>query len=83
MNSTSSGGVTVNDIMGHIQQNELGFGGVGPSGMGKYDGFDGFTNFSNNKPIYKQVGFGLDKLLDAIRPPYKGSIEDVLKKLLK
>ena len=83
VNSTSSGGVTVNDIMGHIQQNELGFGGVGPSGMGKYDGFDGFTNFSNNKPIYKQVGFILDILLDAIRPPYKGSIEDVLKKLLK
>ena len=40
-------------------------------------------NFSNNKPIYKQIGFGLDKLLDAISPPYKGSIEDVLKKLLK
>ena len=83
INSTTSGGVTVNDIMGHIQQNELGFGGVGPSGMGKYDGYDGFTNFSNNKPIYKQIGFGLDKLLDAIRPPYKGNIEDVLKKLLK
>ena len=83
VNSTTSGGVTVNDIMGHIQQNELGFGGVGPSGMGKYDGFDGFTNFSNNKPIYKQIGFGLDKLLDAIRPQYKGNIEDVLKKLLK
>ena len=83
LNSTSSGGVTVNDIMGHLQQNELGFGGVGPSGMGKYDGFDGFTNFSNNKPIYKQVGFILDILLDAIRPPYKGSIEEVLKKLLK
>ena len=83
VNSTSSGGITVNDIMGHIQQNELGFGGVGPSGMGKYDGFDGFTNFSNNKPVYKQIGFGLDKLLDAIRPPYKDSVEDVLKKLLK
>ncbi len=83
VNSTTSGGVTVNDIMWHIQQNELGFGGVGPSGMGKYDGFDGFMNFSNNKPIYKQIGFGLDKFLDAIRPPYKGSIEDVLQKLLK
>ena len=83
VNSTSSGGITVNDIMGHIQQNELGFGGVGPSGMGKYDGFDGFTNFSNNKPVYKQIGFGLDRLLDAIRPPYKDSVEDVLKKLLK
>ena len=83
LNSTSSGGVTVNDIMGHLQQNELGFGGVGPSGMGKYDGFDGFTNFSNNKPIYKQVGFGLEKFFDAIRPPYKDGFENVIKKLLK
>ena len=83
LNSTSSGGVTVNDIMGHLQQNELGFGGVGPSGMGKYDGFDGFTNFSNNKPIYKQVGFVLEKFFDAIRPPYKDGFENVIKKLLK
>ena len=83
VNSTTSGGVTVNDIMGHIQQNELGFGGVGPSGMGKYDGFDGFMNFSNNKPIYKQISFRLDKALDAIRPPYKGSLQGVLEKLLK
>ena len=83
LNSTSSGGVTVNDIMGHLQQNELGFGGVGPSGMGKYDGFEGFTNFSNNKPIYKQVGFGLEKFFDAIRPPYKDGFENVIKKLLK
>ena len=83
LNSTSSGGVTVNDIMGHLQQNELGFGGVGPSGMGKYDGFDGFTNFSNNKPIYKQVGFRLEKVFDAIRPPYKDGFENVIQKLLK
>ena len=45
LNLTSSGGVTINDCMGHIQQNDLGFGGVGPSGMGKYDGKDGFLNF--------------------------------------
>ena len=83
VNSTSSGGVTINDIMGHIQQNELGFGGVGPSGMGKYDGFDGFMNFSNNKPIYKQIGFRLDKFFNAIRPPYKDSFEKVIQKLLK
>ena len=29
-------------IVRHIQQNDLGFGGVGPSGIGKYDGKDGF-----------------------------------------
>ena len=40
-------------------------------------------NFSNNKPIYKQISFRLDKALDAIRPPYKGSLQGVLEKLLK
>ena len=51
--------------------------------MGKYDGFDGFMNFSNNKPIYKQIGFRLDKFFNAIRPPYKDSFEKVIQKLLK
>ena len=83
LNLTSSGGVTINDCMGHIQQNDLGFGGVGPSGMGKYDGKDGFLNFSNCKTIYKQVGFKFDKLFEIIRPPYKGNLESVLKNLLK
>ena len=83
LNLTSSGGVTINDCMGHIQQNDLGFGGVGPSGMGKYDGKDGFLNFSNCKTVYKQVGFKFDKLFEIIRPPYKGNLESVLKNLLK
>ena len=36
MNNTSSGGVTINNVVGHIQQKDLPFGGVGPSGMGRY-----------------------------------------------
>ena len=34
LNKTSSGGVTVNNVISHLQQNNLSFGGVGPSGMG-------------------------------------------------
>ena len=36
LNNTSSGGVTVNNVISHLQQNDLSFGGVGPSGMGRY-----------------------------------------------
>ena len=82
-NKTSSGGVTVNNVISLIQQNDLSFGGVGPSGMGRYKSFDGFKNFSNPRAYYKEVGFKLDKFFDAVRPPYKGSIEKVLKQLMK
>jgi coniferyl-aldehyde dehydrogenase len=83
MSKTSSGGVTINNVVGHIQQKDLPFGGVGPSGMGRYQSFDGFKNFSNARAFYKDVGFKLDKLFDDIRPPYTASIENLLKKLLK
>ena len=83
INKTSSGGVTVNNVIGHIQQTDLPFGGVGPSGMGRYQGYDGFKNFSNHRAVYKDVGFKFDKLFDGIRPPYKGNIEKLLKALLK
>ena len=81
LSRTSSGGVTVNDVLGHIQQEDLPFGGVGPSGIGSYHEEEGFKTFSNAKAVYKQIGSRFDKLLSAIRPPYKGDIEKVLKQL--
>ena len=83
LNKTSSGGVTVNNVISHLQQNDLSFGGVGPSGMGRYKSFEGFKNFSNPRAYYKDVSFKLDKFFDAVRPPYKGDIEKVLKQLMK
>ena len=83
MDNTSSGGVTINNVIGHIQQTDLPFGGVGPSGMGRYQSFDGFKNFSNPRAYFKDISFKLDRLFDAVRPPYKKNIEKVLTKLLK
>ncbi len=83
MDNTSSGGVTINNVIGHIQQTDLPFGGVGPSGMGRYQSFDGFKNFSNSRAYFKDISFKLDRLFDAVRPPYKKNIEKVLTKLLK
>ena len=81
--NTSSGGVTVNNVISHLQQDDLSFGGVGPSGMGRYKSFDGFKNFSNPRAYYKEVGSRFDKFFDPVRPPYKGDIEKILKKLFK
>jgi coniferyl-aldehyde dehydrogenase len=64
---TTSGGVTVNDTLLHIAQNDLPFGGVGPSGMGSYHGFDGFLTFSKKKGIFEQSRF---TTLGLLRPPY-------------
>ena len=69
LNNTISGGVTLNDVIWHIGQEDIPFGGVGPSGTGNYHGFDGFKNFSHAKAIYKQ--FSAD-LLAPMMPPYKG-----------
>ena len=80
---TSSGGGSVNDVIGHLQQEDLPFGGVGPSGSGRYKGEEGFKNFSNARAVYKQIGPRFDKLLSAIRPPYKGDIEKILKQIAK
>ena len=71
---TTSGGVTVNDVIMHAVQEDLPFGGVGPSGMGQYHGYDGFKNFSHAKSIYSQSKLA-SKLASALRPPYKKQSE--------
>lgn len=67
---TTSGGVTVNDVIMHVAQEDLPFGGVGPSGMGSYHGIDGFKTFSHAKAIYTQSST-VSKLAASMRPPYK------------
>jgi coniferyl-aldehyde dehydrogenase len=69
LTATTSGGVTVNDVIFHIAQEELPFGGVGPSGMGSYHGQDGFKEFSHKKSIYTQLKKDIGPLLQ-MRPPY-------------
>jgi len=67
LEETSSGGVTLNDVIMHYTFDDLPFGGVGPSGMGAYHGFDGFRQFSNARAVYRQAGVDLGRM---IRPPY-------------
>ena len=76
LDNTTSGGVTLNDVIWHIGQEELPFGGVGPSGTGSYHGYDGFKEFSHAKAVYKQ--FSAD-LMSQMMPPYKGKMFESMK----
>ena len=69
LSHTTSGGVTVNDVIMHVAQEDLPFGGVGPSGMGAYHGIDGFRNFSHAKAVFTQSRVNVAELA-GLRPPY-------------
>lgn len=68
LDATASGAVTINDVMTHAYSDDLPFGGVGQSGMGRYHGRDGFLTFSHARPIYTQSDRQEDALL--MRPPF-------------
>lgn len=48
---TSSGGACVNDVIIHIANEHLPFGGVGNSGMGRYHGRDSLYSFSHRRSV--------------------------------
>jgi coniferyl-aldehyde dehydrogenase len=76
LEKTPAGGVTVNDCIFHVGQCTLPFGGVGPSGMGRYHGFDGFETFSKKKGIFLQSRW---TPLSLLRPPYGDTARRMLK----
>ena len=78
LNGTISGGVTINDTILHLAQDNLPFGGVGASGYGAYHGEAGFVAMSKEKPVLRQSRLSAVALL---YPPY-GKIADILLKVL-
>ncbi len=72
---TVSGGVTVNNTALHVVQEDLPFGGVGPSGMGEYHGRAGFDRFSKLKPVLMDGRFSAASLL---APPYGRKFRAIL-----
>lgn len=54
LSNTHAGGVCVNDTVNHVAQEDLPFGGIGPSGMGKYHAKEGFLAFSAAKSVLRR-----------------------------
>ncbi len=67
LGKTIAGGVSINDTLLHVAQEELPFGGVGASGYGEYHGERGFLSCSKEKPVFLQRRFAATSLL---YPPY-------------
>ena len=54
---TSSGGACVNDVIMHIVNHKVPFGGVGHSGMGTYHGKESFMTFSHRRSVVSTPTF--------------------------
>lgn len=73
-----SGGFCVNEHLVHCTVPDLPFGGVGPSGQGRYHGQAGFDAFSNARAIFRQPA-GIDPPMRY--PPYKTPLS-IIKRLM-
>lgn len=81
LTETSSGNVVINDCVLHFLHNELLFGGVNNSGIGKAHGYFGFLAFSHEKGIlHQRVGFNNTTLL---KPPYGSQAKQIISSLIK
>ena len=74
------GGGCINDCIIQVATSEMGFGGVGESGMGSYHGYEGFKAFSHTKSIIDKKTW-LD--LPMRYQPYQEKYRKMLKMFLK
>ena len=78
---TSAGGTCVNDVLVHISNPRLPFGGIGNSGTGSCHGFYGFKAFSHERAVMFQSKINFNKMA---YPPYseKKGLLNLFKKVL-
>jgi aldehyde dehydrogenase (NAD+) len=78
---TSSGGVNINDNLIQFANNNIPFGGINNSGLGKSHGYHGFLAFSYEKPVMKQrTGITLSMIL---HPPYSGFMQKLIRWIVR
>ncbi len=74
------GGGCVNDCVIHLSTSELGFGGMGESGMGAYHGKTGFDTFTHYKSIMdKKTWLDLPMRYQPYRKPFLRLVRMLLK----
>lgn len=79
LDKVSAGGMVINDVIIHLSNPHLPFGGVGESGIGSYHGDYSFDLFSHRKAVMKR-SFKFD--VDLKYPPYFGKLK-LIKFLLR
>ncbi|CAC5392382.1 Aldehyde dehydrogenase, dimeric NADP-preferring,Aldehyde dehydrogenase,Aldehyde dehydrogenase family 3 member B2,Fatty aldehyde dehydrogenase,Aldehyde dehydrogenase family 3 member B3,Aldehyde dehydrogenase family 3 member I1, chloroplastic,Aldehyde dehydrogenase family 3 member B1,Aldehyde dehydrogenase family 3 member H1,Aldehyde dehydrogenase family 3 comG [Mytilus coruscus] len=81
-NSTSSGGLVINDTMLHAGVMTLPFGGVGNSGLGAYHGKLTFDTFSHNRACLERQLI-LEGLQSIRYPPYTQKKINIIQRVTK
>jgi coniferyl-aldehyde dehydrogenase len=76
---THSGHFGINQVLTHVAQDDLPFGGIGNSGMGKYHGQEGFYSMSHARSVMLKPRFYAFKM---ILPPFGKPIHKIILKTL-
>ncbi|TVP54607.1 MAG: coniferyl aldehyde dehydrogenase [Halomonadaceae bacterium] len=76
--NSHSGGMSINDTLMHVAQDDMPFGGLGESGMGHYHGEEGFHTLSNARGIYAKQRFNSGRF---VHPPHGTLIHKLVFKL--
>lgn len=81
LTQTSAGGTCINDVLVHISNPKLPFGGVNTSGIGRSHGMYGFKDFSHERAVVFQSKLNFSHL---VYPPYpfKNWVLRLLKKIM-
>jgi coniferyl-aldehyde dehydrogenase len=77
---THSGGACINEVMQHLFQADLPFGGCGNSGFGRYRGGYGFRAFSLQRSVFTPPRFDV---MAMVRPPHGPLFRRLIGFLLK
>jgi len=80
INGLLFGGGCVNDVIVHLSNPNLPFGGIGPSGMGEYHGISTYETFSHKKSIVKSATY-MD--IPLRYPPYSEKTDKILRFFMK
>lgn len=80
LNNTESGDIAVNNVVIHVANTNLPFGGFNNSGIGKTHGYHGFMAFTHERSVLKQ---GAINTTEMFYPPFKTSSKGIIKKMMK
>ena len=80
LNNTESGDIAINNVVIHVANTNLPFGGFNNSGIGKTHGFRGFMAFTHERSVLDQGSINTSSFF---YPPYKANTKDRIRKLIK
>lgn len=79
LNKTQSGGVAINNVIVHLANHNLPFGGLRTSGIGSYHGYHGFLEFSHKRSVIEQKF--LSQSMRFVFPPYTNFKKKLMQKI--